>query len=130
MFTKETELGNISMTKNVIGRIVLEVVGEFGGKVIVSNHKGGPLSFVSKIGGTEETNNMEVIFNDGDKGIDLRVYIVIRFGTSITLVTNTLVDKLHKSIKMMTGVEPNSVAVIVTGIISKNIAKRHIEVTR
>ena len=45
-------------------------------------------------------------------------------------MTNQLVDDIHEKTKETIGIEPNSVAVVVTGMISKNIARRHIEVTR
>ena len=128
MFTIQTDLGTITVTKNAIGRIVTETVDEFDGKVIISNHKGKVPGLVSKIGGSDYVNNIEINF--GEQGLDVRVFIVLRFGTSITRATNHLVDELHKRIKAMTGAEPNSVAVVVTGMISKNIARRHIEVTR
>ncbi len=71
---------------------------------------------------------MEITLSEN--GLDIRVFVVLRFGTSITQVTNRLADDIHSRIKTMTGMEPNSVAIVVTGMISKNIAPRHIEVTR
>lgn len=127
MYSVETEIGTISITKNVIGKIITDAVDAFHGKVIISNHRGKIPRLVSKLGGMDETSNMEINF--GEDGIDVRVFIVIRFGTSITMVTNQLVDEIHETISIMTGREPNSVAVVVSGIISKNVAKRHIEVT-
>lgn len=128
MFTTETGLGTISINKAVIGKIVTEAAEQFDGKVIISNHKGKVPGIVSKIGGMDDINNMEINF--GENGIDLRVFVVLRFGTSITKVTNRLIDDIHKKIRETMGQEPNSVAVVVTGMISKNIARRHIEVTR
>ena len=128
MFTVETSLGVISVSKNAIGKIVTEAVDLFDGKVIISNHKGKVPGIVSKIGGLDDITNIEI--SAGEQGLDIRVFIVLRFGTSITRVTNSLVDEIHEKIKEMMGIEPNSVAVVVTGMISKNIARRHIEVTR
>ncbi len=128
MFNIETDLGTISVSKNAIGKIITEAVNQFNGKVILSNHKGKVPGLVSKIGGMDDSNNMEI--NLTEKGLDIRIFIVLRFGTSITQVTNALVDQIHKNMKAMTSMEPNSVAVVVTGMISKHIAPRHIEVTR
>lgn len=128
MLTVETKIGKISITKNIIGRIVADAINQFDGKVMISNHKGKVGKQTPKKYTTEDVSNMELAF--GENGMDLRLYIVIRFGTSITMVTNHLVNTLHEKIKSVTGQEPNSVAVVVTGMISKNIAKRHIEVSR
>lgn len=128
MITVETELGTITITKSVIGTIITDVIDEFEGKVILSNHKGKVPGLVSKIGGMDEINNMEISLTE--QGLDIRFYVVLRFGTSITRVTNQMVDEIHSRIKELTAMEPNSVAVVVTGMISKYIAPRHIEVTR
>lgn len=128
LFTVETDLGTITVSRNAIGKIVTEAVERFDGKVIISNHKGKVPGIVSRIGGMDDINSMEI--NYGENGLDLRVFVVLRFGTSITQVTNQLVDDIHEKTKETIGIEPNSVAVVVTGMISKNIARRHIEVTR
>ena len=128
MFTVETDLGSITVSKSAIGKIVIEAVKRFDGKVIISNHKGKVPGIVSWIGGMDDINNMEI--NYGENGLDLRIFVVLRFGTSITQVANQLVDDIHEKTKETIGIEPNSVAVVVTGMISKNIAWRHIEVTR
>ncbi len=126
--TVETDLGKITVPKAAVGKIIAHTVEQFEGKVIISNNKGKVPGFVSKIGGMDDSSSMEIALTE--QGLDIRVFVVLRFGTSITSVTGRLVDKIHENIKEMTGVEPNSVVVVVTGVISKKIAPRHIEVTR
>lgn len=128
LLTVETDLGNIVVSKAAVGKIITEAVDRFEGKVIISNNKGKVPGFVSKIGGMDDSNTMEI--NYTEQGLDIRVFVVLRFGTSITQVTNKLVNEIHENVKKMTGMEPSSVAVVVTGMISKKIAPRHIEVTR
>lgn len=128
LLTVETDLGNIMVSKAAVGKIITEAVERFDGKVIISNNKGKVPGFVSKIGGMDDSNAMEL--SQTEQGLDIRVYVVLRFGTSIAQVTNKLVNEIHENIKKMTGIEPNSVALVVTGMISKKIAPRHIEVTR
>lgn len=129
MFYKiETEEGFISIEKTVIGKIIIEEVKKFDGKVLISNHKGRVPGIVSKIGGLDDISHLEILM--GAKGLDVRVYIVIRLGSSISRVTNQLIDGIQEKIKGLTAIEANSVAVIVTGIISKQFSKRNIEVKR
>lgn len=128
LLTVETDLGNIVVSKAAVGKIITEAVDRFEGKVIISNNKGKVPGFVSKIGGMDDSNTMEI--NYTEQGLDIRVFVVLRFGTSITQVTNKLVNEIHENVKKMTGMEPSNVAVVVTGMISKKIAPRHIEVTR
>ena len=124
----ETEEGTITIEKPVIGRIILEEVRKLKGRVWISSHKGKVPGLVSRIGGQDEMNHLEI--TNGQKGIDIRVYVVIRFGTSIGAVTNQLLDSIQERVKQYTDIDLNSVAVIVTGMVSKQVAKRNIEVRR
>jgi uncharacterized alkaline shock family protein YloU len=124
----DTENGYVSIEKNVIGKIIIEEVKKFDGKIVISNHKGKVPGIVSKIGGLDDISHLEIFM--GSKGLDVRVYIVIKFGASIGRLTNQLIDGIQDKIKELTAIEANSVAVIVTGIISKQFAKRNIEVKR
>lgn len=126
LYKLETKDGIISIDKAVIGRIVTEAVNQFEGRVMISNHKGKVSGLVAKIGGIDDVNNMEI--NLGNNGLDIRFFIVIRFGTSINRVTELLIENIKKNIEDFTGVEANSIAVVVTGMVSKHVVRRNIEV--
>lgn len=128
LYKEETENGNIIIEKAVIAKIVAETVVQFNGKVFISNYKNKATTFAAKIGVTDDINSMDIIM--GEKGLDIKLYIVVKFGTSITKVTNTLLNEIYDKVYEFTSLEPNSVAIVVTGMISKNIAKRNIEVRR
>lgn len=126
LYKQETENGSISIDKAVIGKIITEIVDKLHGKVLVSNHKGKISGFVSKLGVIDEINNMEI--NLGKKGLDIKLYIVIRFGTSINMITDHLIQNIKRDIEEYTSIEANSIAVVVTGMFSKQVVRRNIEV--
>ncbi|MHC1722316.1 MAG: Asp23/Gls24 family envelope stress response protein [Aminipila sp.] len=128
LFKEETEKGSIIIEKAVIAKIVAETVAQFNGKVLISNYKNKATTFAAKIGVTDDINNMEITM--GEKGLDIKLYIVVKFGTSIGMVTNTLINDIHDKVYELTSIEPNSVAIVVTGMVSKHIARRNIEVRR
>lgn len=128
IYTVTTNLGSIQITKNAIAKLVVDAVDEFEGRVLLSTHKGKIVPFVQKRGTMDSNPHMEITFDE--EGIDIRIYVVIRFGTSITRVTNRLIERIHGSILRVTGTAPDSVAVVVAGTISKNIKRRNIEVKR
>lgn len=128
LYKEETENGSIIIEKAVIAKIVTETVFQFNGKVLISNYKNKATTFAAKIGVTDDINNMDIAM--GEKGLDIKLYIVVKFGTSIGMVTNTLINDIHDKVYELTSIEPNSVAIVVTGMISKNIARRNIEVRR
>ena len=129
LYKIETSTGSISIAKNVIGRIVIQAVKKFKGNVMISNHKGKVHGLVKKIGDGDAINNMDITM--GENGLDLRIYVVLNFGTSIGNVTNQLIEEIYTRIKAFTGAPPNSVAIIVTGILAnQQMARRNIEVKR
>ena len=129
LYKLETSTGSISITKTVIGRIVIQSVEKFRDKVTISNHKGKVPGLVKKISGGDVINNMDITM--GENGLDLRIYVVINFGTSIGRITNSLIEEIHTRIKEFTGIETNSVAIVVTGMISKQqMTRRNIEVKK
>ncbi|MBN7772572.1 Asp23/Gls24 family envelope stress response protein [Clostridium aminobutyricum] len=128
LYKEENEKGSIIIEKAVIARIIMEVVSQFNGKVFISNYKNKATTFYAKIGVTDEINSMDITM--GDQGLDIKIYIVVKFGTSIKMVTNKLITDINNKIIEFTMMKPNSVSVVVTGMISKNIAKRNIEVKR
>lgn len=126
LYKLETDDGTISVDKAVIGKIIAEAVGQFKGKVFISNHRGKVISgFASRLG-MDDIGFMEI--NLGKNGLDIRFYILIRFGTSINRVTEQLIASIKDNAEEITGLEVNSVAVVVTGMISKQKVRRNIEV--
>lgn len=128
LYKEENEKGSIVIEKAVIMRIISEVVSQFNGKVVISNYKNKARTFYAKIGVSDESNSMDISM--GEHGLDIKLYVVVKFGTSINMVTNQLINNIHAKIAEYTTIEPNSVTVVVTGMISKNIARRNIEVKR
>ncbi len=129
LYRFETEYGTISIAKAVITKIITEAVDRFEGKVFISNAKGKIVgSLFSKIGYFDDASNIEI--NMGPRGLDVRVFVVVRFGTSIGWVTNQLIEDIQNHIKIFTSMEPNSVAIVVAGTLSQQLTRRHIEVKR
>jgi len=127
LYRLETTEGSISIDKTVVGKIIAEAVAQFNGKVVISNHRGKVVSpFAAKIGMVDDTSFMEI--NPGKNGLEIRFFILIRFGTSINRVTEQLIETIKKNTEEITGLEVNSVAVVVTGMISKQTVRRNIEV--
>ena len=128
VYTIETDLGNITVTKMAIGKIVTKAVGKWNGKVLITNHKGKLTNIMTRLTGNDVSNYMDIDFEE--EGLDLKIYAAVKFGTSIGTVTNSLIEDIHDGIKKTIGIEPLSVSVVVTGTISRNIARRNIEVRK
>lgn len=127
LYKLETADGTISVDKAVIGKIIAEAVGQFKGKVFISNHRGKVISgFASRLG-MDDIGFMEIDLGKGG-GLEIRFFILIKFGTSINRVTEQLIATIKQNAEEITGLEVDSIAVVVTGMVSKHTVRRNIEV--
>lgn len=127
MFYKlETKSGNISMEKSVIAKIIVKTVAAFSGKVFISTKTGKIIGVIAKIGGMDEKSHIEI--NMDGKELKIKMYVVIRFGMSIKSTTDELIKDIKSNIEEMTDIKVSSVSIVVTGMISKHLSKRNIEI--
>ncbi|PKM84993.1 MAG: hypothetical protein CVU86_04455 [Firmicutes bacterium HGW-Firmicutes-11] len=126
LYRLETELGSIIVREEIIGKIVAESVLSFGGRVMITNHKGKVVKLRNRHGFLDATDHIEI--TSGEKGLDLRVFIAIKFGTSIGGVTEQMIHDIKQEIEDCAGMEANSIAIVVTGLLSRQMTKRNIEV--
>ena len=133
MFDIETKLGEIRIPNNIINRIITESVDSCEGKAVIHKYKGKYKNMFPDIASKmnlydEEAGGIEV--TETESGMEIKVYVVIRFGNSIKNVTENIIDSIYENMEKIMGIRPAKVTVVVTGTLSKNIAKRHIEVSR
>ncbi|MBQ0078771.1 MAG: hypothetical protein KBS66_02620 [Eubacterium sp.] len=143
MFNIENKIGNIHYGENIIRKIVLKGIDQYEGRVIpynvgrklmglvgmrqVKNITPNPNGAIKIINNTEET---EEGAPKPEPNYEILVYLVVRFGTSITDVTNGLIDYIYEYCDIIINTKPTKVTVKVTGTLSKNLVKRDIEVSR
>lgn len=133
MFKLENELGDIVFSETIINRIVTEAVEGCGGRAEILNYKGKYKNMVPGIASKmnlydEESGGIQVTKDEG--GLRIKVYIIIHFGASIKETTKKIIDYIYEYTEKMLSEKPAEVTVTVTGILSKNMVKRHIEVRR
>ena len=129
MFEVETKYGKISFSQNLINRIAVEAVEHCGGRAAILNYKGKYMNVVPGIASKmniydEEAGGIEIIRAGAG------IAVVVKFGCSISQVTNEIIDYIYDKMETIMGERPEKVTVVVTGSVSKNIARRHIEVSR
>jgi uncharacterized alkaline shock family protein YloU len=126
LYKTETGQGSISIGGNVIVRIIFEATAKLSGRAFLSNHKGKMIARKQRLGAFDLKDYCEMTM--GTQGLDIRVFILIRFGTSIGAVTEQLIEYIKTDIEKMTGIEVNSIAIVVSGLLSKKISRRNIEI--
>ena len=120
----DTEYGSIGINKSIITQIVTEAVDAYSGKAWLGNAKA-----IFNIFSNDESSNIDIVWDD--EGIYINIFLIIKFGTSISRVTNGIIDYIEKNIKVTFGDIPHKIRILVTGIESKQqVIKRDIEVVR
>ena len=120
----DTEYGSIGINKSIITQMVTEAVDAYSGKAWLGNAKA-----IFNIFSNDESSNIDIVWDD--EGIYINIFLIIKFGTSISRVTNGIIDYIEKNIKVTFGDIPHKIRILVTGIESKQqVIKRDIEVVR
>ena len=120
----DTEYGSIGINKSIITQIVTDAVDAYSGKAWLGNAKA-----IFNIFSNDESSNIDIVWDDEE--IYINIFLIIKFGTSISRVTNGIIDYIEKNIKVTFGDIPHKIRILVTGIESKQqVIKRDIEVVR
>jgi len=125
-YSDENELGKIKYDDKIIGNIIRKSTEKYMGKVMLSDTKGR-----IRKNSLKEMNSDDIAFMKMDKteeGYDIDIYIVLRFGTSISETSLEMIDEIRKEIAQITDIKIGKIKVTITGMLSKNLIKRHIEV--
>ncbi len=133
MLEMKTELGEIRFSANVIKKIVTDAVHLCNGKVYIYHYKGkyqnamsGRASKMTLYNGDRgDPNSIEVV--DSETGLKITAYLVVKFGTSIKKSCIDILYYISRNVETILGEKPESIRLIVTGIESNEIAKRHLE---
>ena len=120
----DTEYGSIGINKSIITQMVTDAVDVYSGKAWLGNAK-AVFNFFSN----DENSNIDIVWDN--EGIYINIFLIIKFGTSISRVTNGITDYIEDSIGSTFGDIPHKIRILVTGIESKQqVIKRDIEVVR
>lgn len=126
MIKYSTESGKVGINGSVFARIAVETAKGYSDRIILTNQKGKPVK--TGTGGRESLNFIEVVNGKNGRTVTLKVYMIVRFGVSISRLVRQYADNLKSEIKAVTGIEAECVTVCVTGVKSKKIARRELEI--
>ena len=126
MISVKNDFGIVTFHPSVFAKIALNAAESFGGRLMITNSSGKPV----KTGDTGKEPMKFVEASVSDQGtVSVKVFLIVRFGTSISGITKEFTERLKEEAQLITGVVIDTVITVVTGVISKNIAKRNLELT-
>ena len=126
LYKLDTQEGQISLDKNIAIQVIEEQISQFRGKVWIANYKGSVVNFMSRLGTMDFLDAVDITLDE--KGLSVRIYLVIRFGTSIRMVTQKLIADIRRELERTLELPVKEITVAVTGTLSKHIVRRNIEI--
>lgn len=126
LYTDENTLGKIEFDEKIVGSIIRRIVDNYNGKVLLSGIKGRIKKNTTKSMYSEDLSFMNIKKVGDEYTID--IYIVLKFGTSIKKTSHELISLIREQTTKITGLPIHKVRLIITGMLSKNFSKRHIEI--
>ena len=127
----QNERGAVSIDENIISDMIARGIRPYRGKVWIANYKGIQtddwMIALGNIGALAEKK----ISLDDDGKVFVRVYLVIRIGTSIRDAAGSIIDSVVRGVTSQLKLELSDVEVRVTGMMSPKgkVVKRNIVIS-
>lgn len=123
-YEHESEFGKIKIDEEVFGQIAHRAIESVSGSAWLATKKGkiiGETLFSSK-----NDYSQAVSCRQNQEKIDFNVYVIVRFGKSITVTSRRIIKSIKSDLATIGQV--GKVKVSIVGILSKNVAKRKLEI--
>jgi uncharacterized alkaline shock family protein YloU len=125
LYKEKTGRGRIKYGENIIGNIARQAIAGTDGRAVPSDVKSRQIRGDGASGSADETI-VDAVFTDGR--LSAKIYILVRFGSSISKVCEDIDRDFRATVPAIIGAEVGELTIIVKGLLSKNVSKRNIEV--
>ena len=126
LYREVNHIGAISINHSVVDEMIADAFLPCEDKAWLANYKGAVSDVTIRLRNFDAL--AEKVVKMTDKGVFVRLYVMLRFGSSIGEVTAGIMDRLAFSMMEYLELPIDNIEVIVTGMLSKNVAKRNIRV--
>jgi uncharacterized alkaline shock family protein YloU len=121
---EKNDLGVITVNSITLDQLIAHALEPYKGSVWLANYKGPSSETLIKVGGYEAIAERNFRMN-GDR-LYVRLYLLISFGKSIRSICREIIDQLASDIEQCLQIPLHDIEIVVTGVVSKKIAPRHI----
>ena len=126
MIRYQTEKGMVILEPQVFALIAMDIALKREEIYAVTNARGKVIR--QRENGRENINYIEVTPSEQSDGVDLKIYVIMNFGKSISTAAQEFGRAVREQIRSITGVPVGDLTMIVTGVRSKKIARRDLEI--
>lgn len=126
---KATDLGIITISNDVFADILEETAEDAAFEELIwpATPKGRIVQHGALFTDAPYEDSLRAEFDDRER-IRLRIYVVVRFGISIRRITRAFSDAIASRIRDRFGEDPCEIEICVSGIRSKQTARRNLKV--
>jgi|GEM_PF-982654 len=127
----QNERGAVSIDENIISDMIARGIRPYRGKVWIANYKGIQTDdWMIALGNIGALAEKKISLDEEDR-VFVRVYLVMRIGTSIKDVAASIIRSVRKGVEEQLKMELADVEVIITGMMSPRgkVVKRRIHVS-
>lgn len=127
-YMKDTGLGEIKISDQVIARIILGAMSEaeITDCIWPATVHGRRLGHLTRAVDSEFASNIECGYSEKE-GFTVEFSVIVKFGISIRKTTRKLADMIHDDTGYALGISPEKITINIVGVKSKNTAKRNIK---
>ena len=122
-YHERNENGRIRIGRAVIESVSVRVIDSFEGRILPSNPK-GRLKRAGAAKGEEDVGFVRARIREGK--IDVKLYLITQFGTSLRESAKLLADRIREEFPIQTGIDVGLVTMVFVGTLSEKLSKRKI----
>ena len=116
--------GLITYDKAVVEQIISEAFKPYKGSVWIANYKGPQNDIMLALGNYDALAEKEIHL--GEHGVSVKVYLIIKIGSSISGICSDCALKIGNDIKNVLQLPLDNVELIVSAVVAKKASKRDI----
>jgi len=122
-YHEQNKNGRIRIGRGVIESVCAKVIDDFQGRILVSNPR-GRLKQSAATSAETETGFARARIRDGK--LDVKLYLIVQFGTSMQEAARVLSAKVREEFPIQTGIEIGMVTMVFVGTLSEKLSKRNV----
>lgn len=107
------EFGIVFIESDVVAKIASKAAMECYGLVGMSS-KSKTTGIVELLKGENESKGVNVVVDED--GIDITLFVIIQYGTKISVVANNIIDRVKYMVEKYTGIKVRKIDINVQGV--------------
>lgn len=126
MLKCKNKSGRIGFDTSVFAAIAADTAVGFSDRMTFTSQKGRPVKESGP--GYEKLNFINVTENKNNNTVNVEIFVILKFGTSISRFTKEFARRLRIESEEMTGIVVDRVIINITGVRSKRTARRELRI--